>query len=109
MAKKYHPDRNKGDSDAAHKFTKIGEAYEVAVLYPPLLTSLVCYSRYSVTLTREKLTIIQVIQSTHSPLVGGLVDSLHHKLKKYFANFLVEMILEALDQYSTRAPVHHDK
>lgn len=29
LAKKYHPDRNKGDSETAKKFTKIGEAYEV--------------------------------------------------------------------------------
>jgi DnaJ family protein A protein 3 len=29
LAKKYHPDRNKGDPNAAEKFTKIGEAYEV--------------------------------------------------------------------------------
>ena len=29
LAKKYHPDRNKGDTDAAKQFTKIGEAYEV--------------------------------------------------------------------------------
>ena len=29
LAKKYHPDRNKGDSEAAKKFTEIGEAYEV--------------------------------------------------------------------------------
>lgn len=30
LAKKYHPDRNKGDADAAKQFTKIGEAYEVS-------------------------------------------------------------------------------
>lgn len=30
LAKKYHPDRNKGDPSAAKKFTKIGEAYEVS-------------------------------------------------------------------------------
>lgn len=29
LAKKYHPDLNKGDSNAAEKFTEIGEAYEV--------------------------------------------------------------------------------
>lgn len=33
LAKKHHPDRNKGDEEAARKFTEIGEAYEV----PPLL------------------------------------------------------------------------
>ena len=29
LAKKYHPDRNKGDKETAKKFTEIGEAYEV--------------------------------------------------------------------------------
>lgn len=29
LAKKYHPDMNKDDKDAAKKFTEIGEAYEV--------------------------------------------------------------------------------
>lgn len=29
LAKKYHPDRNKGDAGASNKFTEIGEAYEV--------------------------------------------------------------------------------
>ena len=29
LAKKYHPDRNEGDPNAAKQFTKIGEAYEV--------------------------------------------------------------------------------
>ena len=29
LAKKYHPDRNKGDPEASKRFTKIGEAYEV--------------------------------------------------------------------------------
>ena len=33
LAKKYHPDRNKGDKSAARKFTEIGEAYEVSVCY----------------------------------------------------------------------------
>ncbi|CAI8057913.1 DnaJ homolog subfamily A member 3, mitochondrial, partial [Geodia barretti] len=28
LAKKYHPDRNEGDPNAAKQFTKIGEAYE---------------------------------------------------------------------------------
>ena len=32
LAKKYHPDRNKGDTNTAKKFTKIGEAYEVSFL-----------------------------------------------------------------------------
>lgn len=32
LAKKYHPDRNKGDPEAAKKFTKIGEAYEVCIM-----------------------------------------------------------------------------
>ncbi|XP_022673409.1 protein tumorous imaginal discs, mitochondrial-like [Varroa jacobsoni] len=29
LAKKYHPDTNKGDKDAAKKFTEVSEAYEV--------------------------------------------------------------------------------
>lgn len=32
LAKKYHPDRNEGDPEAAKKFTKIGEAYEVSTV-----------------------------------------------------------------------------
>ena len=34
LAKKHHPDRKKGDPEAAKQFTTIGEAYEVStVLY----------------------------------------------------------------------------
>ena len=33
FAKKYHPDRNKGDANTAKQFTKIGEAYEVITNY----------------------------------------------------------------------------
>ena len=29
LAKKYHPDTNKGDSDAQKKFQEVSEAYEV--------------------------------------------------------------------------------
>jgi len=29
LAMKYHPDRNKDDKEAEHKFKEVGEAYEV--------------------------------------------------------------------------------
>ncbi len=32
LAKKYHPDLNKDNPDAAKRFTAIGEAYEVIIL-----------------------------------------------------------------------------
>ena len=42
LAKKYHPDRNKGDSSAAKNFTKIGEAYEVCSYKQTLYVCGVC-------------------------------------------------------------------
>ncbi len=41
LAKKYHPDLNKGDSNAAKKFTEIGEAYEVRTIHTHTLHTLI--------------------------------------------------------------------
>lgn len=34
LAKKFHPDRNKEDPQAAKRFTEVGEAYEVRLPHP---------------------------------------------------------------------------
>lgn len=33
LAKKFHPDTNKGDPSASKKFQEVSEAYEVSVMY----------------------------------------------------------------------------
>lgn len=35
LAKKYHPDVNKDDPNAAKKFQEVSEAYEVSIHYSP--------------------------------------------------------------------------
>jgi len=37
LAKKYHPDTNKGDPSASKKFQEVSEAYEVSVVHAFLI------------------------------------------------------------------------
>ena len=78
LAKKHHPDGNKGDAGNPRKFTEIGEAYEVRSLnyqchcwYGSSDTVSVC-CRFWVTTARDRCTMPQGIQST--PVVEGRVN-----------------------------------